>query len=247
MYIILVNDDNTLVASVKERIMQRSKLVDELCFLAKPTYKGYDMSQFTVMLEYLAPVSKKYRTEILVPAESTYKDHLMYTLPVDTAFTAEAGKVELQLSFVMVDLDENGKSIQRVRKTSKTHVEIFPITAWSDIIPDDVLTPLDQRIIMVNAQQRAMEDMINSYYATKADGIKYDEDDNTLQLTADETVIGNKVRLKNTGGSGGGGATEEGIPAVDFNEIVGDTVPEPEKPDTPDIPSGSGDKDVVEF
>ena len=48
-------------------------------------------------------------------------------------------------------------------------------------------------------------------------------------------------------GCGGGGATEEGIPAVDFNEIVGDTTPEPEKPDTPDIPSGSGDKDVVEF
>ena len=39
MYTILVNDDNTLTTSVRERIMQRSKLVDSLHFLVEPTYK----------------------------------------------------------------------------------------------------------------------------------------------------------------------------------------------------------------
>ena len=37
-YVILVNEDNTLYGSKKERIMQRSKLVDTLTFIANPIY-----------------------------------------------------------------------------------------------------------------------------------------------------------------------------------------------------------------
>ena len=61
MYTILVNDDNTLTTSVRERIMQRSKLVDSLHFLVSPTYKELDMTDFTVTLEYVLPISKKYK------------------------------------------------------------------------------------------------------------------------------------------------------------------------------------------
>jgi len=244
MYTILVNDDNTLMTSVKERIMQRSKLVDDLCFLVNPFYKGYDMSQFTAVLEYLTPVGKKYRSEILTLSDNPYKTHLMYTLPFDTKLTAEAGKVEIQLTFSFVDLNETGKSIQRVRKTSKTYIEIFPITAWSDIVPDDALTPLDQRILKLDAQQRAMEETINSYYAYKADDIKYDKSANTLQLLSGDETIGQKVTLNGNGGTGGGnGITEEGVPVVDFSELFSDEI----TPEEPDIPSDNNDKDVVEF
>lgn len=44
MYTFLINEDNTLTASVVERIMERSKLVDNLHFLADPTYKNVDMT-----------------------------------------------------------------------------------------------------------------------------------------------------------------------------------------------------------
>ena len=76
MYTILVNNDNTLVTSIKERIMQRSKLVDSLHFLADTIYKDIDMTDFTVTLEYVLPVSKEYKTEILVRSEELYKDKL---------------------------------------------------------------------------------------------------------------------------------------------------------------------------
>ena len=39
MYTILLGEDNELVTSVQERIMQRSKLVDSLHFLVEPIYK----------------------------------------------------------------------------------------------------------------------------------------------------------------------------------------------------------------
>ena len=84
MYIILVNEDNTLSASQKQRIIQRSKLVDDLWFLVNPTYNGHDLTDSTVLLEYLKPVSREYKTETLVLSEDRYKDNLKYVLPFDT-------------------------------------------------------------------------------------------------------------------------------------------------------------------
>ena len=62
----LVNDNNEIITTVRERIMQRSKLVDNLHILVNPMYKEHNMSDFTVMMEYMLPVSKEYCSEILV-------------------------------------------------------------------------------------------------------------------------------------------------------------------------------------
>lgn len=214
MYVILVNDDNTLITTQRERIMQRSKLFDSLWFLANPIYKGYDMSACTVMLEYALPVSKKYCTEILALSEELYENHLKYILPVDTNLTAEAGDIELQLTFVLSDLDEYGNGVQRVRKTMKTRLTVTPITAWSDIIPDSALTALDQRIIKIDAQIKAINEMNDTVSNTKADDISYNEDTRELQLMANGKGVGNVVVL-NTCAS-----DKDGLPAVDIGERV---------------------------
>lgn len=198
MYTILLNESNELVTTVKERIMQRSKLVDNLHFLVDQTYKGISMADFTVMMEYILPVSREYKTEILVKSEELYKQMLEYKLPFDTCLTKEAGKIEVQLSFVKVDLDESGNSIQRVRKTSKAVIDIVPISAWSNIIPDSALTALDQRLIMVDAMLNAANEMTQELYETKADNVVYDESTQCLQLTANGQPIGDKIVLNVT-------------------------------------------------
>ena len=43
MYVILINPDNTLYGSVKQRVVQRSKLVDTLKFVVEPIYNGIDI------------------------------------------------------------------------------------------------------------------------------------------------------------------------------------------------------------
>lgn len=117
MYYILINGDNNMYATQVQRIMQRSKLVDDLYFVVEPMYNGHDMSKASVLLEYLSPASKRYRTEFLVLSEEMYGGtHLQYKLPVDTSITEEAGKVEMQVTFAYTDLDLNGNGIQRVRK-----------------------------------------------------------------------------------------------------------------------------------
>ena len=91
MYTFLINADNSITASLTERIMQRSKLVDSLHFLADTIYSGVDMTEYTVLLEYKLPVSKSYKTEILKKSTELYKNKLEYKLPFDTNLTSEAG------------------------------------------------------------------------------------------------------------------------------------------------------------
>lgn len=213
MYVILVNKDNSMNATKKARIVQKSKLVDDFYFLVEPEYNGHDMSKATVLLEYLTPVSRKYRTETLVLDKDGYKGHLKYILPVDTNFTAEAGSLEIQLSFIYID-DINGVPIQRVRKTTPPlKVEISPIAAWSDIVPDDALTVIDQRIVAQTAQIQALAEIAVALNDDMVDNLVYNEKEDTLQLTANGKGVGDKVSVKDM--------LDEGIPVVDLDSGAG--------------------------
>lgn len=223
MYVILVNDDDSLYGSHKERIMQRSKCVDSLVFMVNPIYRNtHDMTSASVVLEYLLPVSKKYETEYLTLSDERYNDcFLQYKLPFDTKITSEAGSVELQLTFAYTDLDENGNGIQRVRKTSPTTIEIIPISAWSDIIPDSALSALDQRIIKLDSQMRAFNEMNQIIINEKADNLKYNKETNELQLLSGGNEIGDKVVIET-----GTESLKDGVPVVDLNSVSSDTTTE---------------------
>ena len=213
-YMILVNEDNTLYGSQKERIMKRSKLVDKLVFIVDPIYKGIDMTDATVMLEYVLPVSREYKTVNLVLDNERYKDcFLQYKLPFDTDLTSQAGSVELQLTFAFVEMTYNGVGIQRVRKTSSTTIDIVPITAWSDIVPDSALSALDQRLIKLDAQMRALNDLAVSVDNNKVDNIVYNPVEETLQLSANGVGVGDKVSVRDM--------LDEGIPVVDLDSNSG--------------------------
>lgn len=193
MYTILINSDNELVHTIKERIMCRSKLVDSLHFLTEPTYKETDMTPFTVTLEYRLPISKEYHIEILDRSEDMYKGMLEYKLPFDTTLTKEAGDIEMQLTFTNAEMLVDGSVTQYVRKTEKTTLTITPIEAWADMIPDKVLTSLDQRLLKQDAAMKELADIISAIDDQKADDISLEN--NHLQLTANGEKIGEGVDL----------------------------------------------------
>lgn len=195
MYVVLVNEDNTLTTTRRQRIMQKSKLVDDLCFLMYPIYNGHDMTEFTVVLEYVLPVSKEYCSEILELSEERYKNYLWYKLPVDTDLTNESGEIEIKLSFLSVELDGNNEVTQRVRKTDATTITIYPREAWSGMIPDEKLDAIDQRILMTDAQIKELREMGDMFDKTKADDLRYDDDTNEIQLLSDGKPIGTPVGL----------------------------------------------------
>lgn len=212
MFTILIQNDNVALITEKQRLMHKSKCVDTLRFLVEPEYKGYDMSGFTMMMQFMTPSTHKHKSEILELSAETYKNYLQYTLPVDTDLTSEAGEIEIQLTFSSADLDEAGNAIQRVRKISPFTIEILPISVWADIIPDEALNAIDQRLIMVNAQIKAMEDMQAVISEDRVDGLSYE--DEKLQLMANGRKVGNVVTIPI------GETLDEGMPAVDIDEAA---------------------------
>lgn len=193
MYTILVGEDNALTASVVERVMQRSKLVDNLHFLVEPNYKNVDMTPFTVVMEYILPVSKELHSVELVKSEELYKNRLEYKIPFDTDLTAQPGDLRLQLSFVRVELQHDGSAVQYVRKTKEGSVHITAISEWSQIIPDAALTALDQRIVAMDAKIKALGELAQQTYDGKADNLVYEN--SLLQLTASGKRIGDAVTI----------------------------------------------------
>lgn len=211
MYTIIVNDDDTLYGSNKERLMQRQKLVNDIVFIVDPIYRNtHDMTDASVLLEYVLPVSREYKTEFLVLSDERYNGYfLQYKLPIDTNLSREPGEIELQLTFAWTELDANGNGIQHVRKTSPTTIKVIPISAWADIVPDDALSALDERLIKLDAQMRGLNEYAEFLESNKADSIIYDEVEDTLQLTSNGQGIGDKVSVKEM--------LKDGTPVVDLD------------------------------
>lgn len=197
MYTIIVNNDNVLDKTVVERVMCKSKLVNNMHFLVPLMYDQISMDGFTAVLEYRLPVSKAYHTEILVVQPEIYKDdYLEYRLPFDTNLTAEAGEIELQLTFTKAILNDDGTTTQYVRKTLPTQIVITPIASWADMIPDAALTALDQRIIALDLAQEQLAQLAQLLNTGKADNVVIEGDQ--LQLTSNGVKIGDAVTVNQT-------------------------------------------------
>lgn len=208
-YTIIVCDDNSLYGSRKRKIMQREKLFNKLWILVPPLYNGYDMSQCTLTMRYLLPISKEFVTETLVLSEEKYEEYLKYVLPVDTCFTKEWGDIELNLTFTMLETDDNGNIVQRVRKTENHILTITKLPDWDSIVPDSSLSALDQRILKQDAQIKALADLANVLDGTQVDNLVYNKKDETLQLSAKGKKIGDKVSVRNM--------LDEGVPVIDLD------------------------------
>ena len=217
-YIILVENDGSLYGSHKTKIMQREKLFNKLWFLVPPHYNGHDMSQCTVTMRYLLPISREFVTETLVLSDEKYEEYLKYVLPIDTNFTKEHGNIELNLTFTKLDVDDEGNIVQRVRKTDNYLLNVIPLPNWDSVIPDSALSALDQRIIMQTAQIQALTDLAGVLNERQVDNLVYDSKEDTLQLSAKGVRVGNKVSVKEI--------MDDGIPVVDLDSNNSNTKPE---------------------
>lgn len=165
MYTIVLRNDKGLHVSTRETIVQYSNLADNIQFLVPTTLGDNDMTECsTVLLEYLTPVTHRYKTEFLTCSEELYKSHLQYLLPVDSSLTAEAGKVTVRLSFYKMIEDESEDGTASVTqalvlKTQPCHITITECEDWSSFISSDTLSALDKKIVQLLALQKEIEDI----------------------------------------------------------------------------------------
>ena len=178
--------------------MQRSNLVDKIQILVPRYYKDLDLLDSTVILEYILPISKKYKTKTLTLSDNNYKnsDILQYVIDSDTSITSEFGDIEFQVSFIKLEMDINGKIKQCVRKTQKHKITITPISAWSDIIPDDALTSLDQRIINLEGIAKQLDVLTQENYNNSVDNIVLDKENKEIYLTSHNNKKGDSIYMR---------------------------------------------------
>lgn len=160
MYKIYVREDNSVLVSNKQRIMQRSSLVDTVQILVPKLYNDLDMTEFSCMMEYILPCSKEYKVEVLEKSEELYNECIQYFIPMDSELTSEPGDIEIQFTFAK--RDENGEisKTDMIRKTGKSMITIVPISKWSDILvnfDDETGKPypvdiLDKKLLEINAK-----------------------------------------------------------------------------------------------
>lgn len=166
MYTILVQDDNSLQASVRTRIMNGSKNIDELHFLVKPVYYEIDMTELSVVLTYILPVSKERKTLTLTKSEELYKDRLEYKILLnndENYITSEVGEVKLWLTFL-----DNDKNI--VRYTTPTIITVYP----TEETKDEQSKPAETQTV---------------------DNIYLDKDTNSIYLTSNGTTVGEPISI----------------------------------------------------
>lgn len=167
MYTILVQDDNSLQASVRTRIMHGSKNIDELHFLIKPAYYEIDMTELSVVLTYILPVSKERKTLTLVKSEELYKERLEYKILLDNdenLITSEVGDVKLWLTFL-----DNDRNI--IRYTTPTIITIYPT---EDTENEPVKPETETQTV---------------------DNIYLDKDTNSIYLTSNGTAVGAPISI----------------------------------------------------
>lgn len=208
-YTIIVENDNSLYGSCKKKILQREKLFNKLWILVAPYYNGYDMSKCTVTMRYLLPISKEFVTETLVLSKERYEEYLKYTLPIDTNLTKEWGNIELNLTFTLLDFDNEGNIIQRVRKTTNHILTITRLPDWDSFVPDSALSAIDQRILKQDSQIKALANLAEILAENQVDNLVYDDKAETLQLTANGMGVGDKVNVRDM--------LDDGTPVVDLD------------------------------
>lgn len=199
MYTVKVNEDNTVSIVAKQRIVQLSKLVDELYFIVPKLYNTYEMKNFEFWMEFQNPVSHKVNLEQLKLIDENYKnDYLQYTIDFDTNLTAEAGDVPINLKFVNVELTDEGENIQRVRNISPFAVTITAIEDWFSV-PDPALDTLTKIMLTNQENVKALQDVAKGLSASKVDDLMIDNEDKRLKVSSNGVPIGDGVDLNNLG------------------------------------------------
>lgn len=199
MFRVLIRSDNTTIVTENQRIMQNSKLVDTLEIVVDKEYNGLSMAECTAYLEYLTPINHKIGQVVLEIADENYEnDYLLYKMEIDTNLTNEVGQVQFRVHFIQVEMNEEGKVTTPVRQTDSFIMTVIPISDWMTL-PDNLLSGLDQRLIVIQQTNKAMADLQNTLSNEKLDDIKLDITSNEIYGTSNGEKKGDGIKLSDLG------------------------------------------------
>lgn len=190
MYIISMDYEKNLIPTVRQPIYKGENLIDKIVFLLPLKYDDFDLSDFTVTIQYVK-FGKIVHEEELSKDEIPYNEsRLSYSLDIDSVFTKSWGRKEIQLRISKADAD---KGLDHVMKTSSCFVWVFPATeyAMTEEEEQDFPTKLEELNNSI--------EIIKEILKTKAEDIVIDANSKEIYLSVDGYKVGTGVTVDDFG------------------------------------------------
>ncbi len=182
MYTLKITDDNTVVTTVKEQIIERSNCVDKIQVLVSKLYKDQiDMSKAKVYMKYVFPISKKIKTIRLIANNISYEnDYIQYLIPAESELTSEAGDVEISFNFIISNSDDTTQNDTEstdknayIRKTQSGYIQISPLATFDKYETYEAVVATDEEIpnsVKLDSENKKIV-LVNKYGDELGEGI----------------------------------------------------------------------------
>lgn len=184
MYTLRITDDNNVITTVKESLMEKSNCVNSIQIIINKLYKEQiDMTDTTAYMKYVLPVTKKIKMTQLIADTTTDESHILYTIPVTANISAESGDIEVSFTFLkLVHDDESDTTTSYVRKTESGLIHITKLAQFDSYEPSEMLTELDQRILALMATAEDIKKLGQATYDNMPIDMKLDSEAKKLTL-----------------------------------------------------------------
>lgn len=200
MYTLKITDENTVVTTVKESIVERSNYVDKIQIVTSKLYREQiDMTDTTVYMKYKLPISNKIKMTQLIPNDLAYEqNYIQYLISVDAGLTAEAGDIEVSFTFLKLIANEDKSYTSYIRKTTSGVIHITPLVQFDKYEPSEMFTEIDQRLLVMEGMIKDLDAQNKAAYEGMVKDIRLDTDERKITLTdrnGDDT--GDGIVVKN--------------------------------------------------
>lgn len=184
MYTLRITDDNNVITTVKESLMEKSNCVNSIQIIINKLYKEQiDMTDTTAYMKYVLPVTKKIKMTQLIADTTTDESHILYTIPVTANISAEPGDIEVSFTFLkLVHDEESDSTTSYVRKTESGLIHITKLAQFDSYEPSEMLTELDQRILALMATAEDIKKLGQATYDNMPIDMKLDSEAKKLTL-----------------------------------------------------------------
>lgn len=184
MYTLRITDDNNVITTVKESLMEKSNCVNSIQIIINKLYKEQiDMTDTTAYMKYVLPVTKKIKMTQLIADTTTDESHILYTIPVTANISAEPGDIEVSFTFLkLVHDEESDTTTSYVRKTESGLIHITKLAQFDSYEPSEMLTELDQRILALMATAEDIKKFGQATYDNMPIDMKLDSEAKKLTL-----------------------------------------------------------------
>ena len=185
MYTLKITDENTVVTTVKERLVERSNDVDKIQIVTSKLYKEQlDMSDTTLYMKYKLPITDKIKITQLTPNNLNYEtNYIQYLIPADVNLLAEAGDIEVSFTFLKLVSNDDDSTTSYVRKTTSGVIHVSPLAAFDKYEPSEMFAETDQRLLALIAATKDLNAQSKAIYENMVKDIRLNTDDKKITLT----------------------------------------------------------------